>query len=526
MTTPRVVLALALLLGGAARGEPLVFLPPVGDNPEASALGDLMHARAERILIESGAPAVTNLRHVLAAAELIHAPPSSWLAGPAPQQIAALLGARSVVTARLRQNAAGYTLELQRVEGGKAGAASTVPLAPPLASIINEGARALAAAALGSPPRAELRFPATLPPRALTDYASCLAAVARQPIVLDSPQVVRTAELDRALASCREAIVLAPELDGAKATLGLALAIFDQAPEAAAALANVPTASYDPSLLLAHYWLATRYRSADAGLEVLREAARRFPGSLLARVMLAEHLYVTRQNDAALAAWRDVQALAADSPLTQSRVSALYARLGKYEQAIAMAKAAAQPGDAGGAITLASRYLDAGRNPEAIAVLEPIAVDGAPPKAFERLGRAYLRVGQLAKAERAFERAREDSDRSLAEWRVRGHAFAGLVLVAAARRNDGAVDEVARQARDEGFAPFLRALNDATITAALERLDAGDRGKTGPRTARVQGPKYVRPTEATPFALDPAGEIDPRGHGYKQPPSFIQVLRF
>jgi hypothetical protein len=186
--------------------------------------------------------------------------------------------------------------------------------------------------------------------------------------------------------------------------------------------------------------------------------------------------------------------------------------------------AGATPSDAD-EITLASRYIDAGRPADAVAVLEPIANDDASPRVFERLGRAWLRAGQLVKAQHAFERARDSSERRSAEWRTRGRAIAGLMAVAAARRDDAALDELAHQAKDEGFVAFLRAGKDATIIAALDKLEGPEHVAPSAKP-RVEAFKYKRPTEATPFQLDPAGEVDPRGRAYKDVPSFIQVLRF
>jgi hypothetical protein len=96
--------------------------------------------------------------------------------------------------------------------------------------------------------------------------------------------------------------------------------------------------------------------------------------------------------------------------------------------------------------------------------------------------------------------------------------------VAAATGDDALADETVAQARDEDYVPFLRALGDPTVTVALDRADRVAVSARQP--PRPTGLHYVRPQEATPFSLNPAGEIDPGARHAGTPPSFIQVLKF
>jgi tetratricopeptide (TPR) repeat protein len=521
-----VAAALIAIAGSATAAEPLAFLPPVGDTASDSALGLIMHARAEQILVEAGAPAVINLRHVVAVAELLGAPPASWWDGPGTERIARLLGARRFVAARLHaRGAAGFTLETRIVEAGRLGPPVTTPLPFGLAAAWSAGARALAMQATGAIEPPTDAHASAVPDRAVGRLAACYGALLAQPIVLESPPLLRGESLDAAAADCREALALAPGLDEARGALALALAIADHGREAAEVLAKAQATGYVPSLWLAHYWLATRYRSPDAGLGVLREVVRRWPGSLLARSLLAEHLYVTHDDAAALRAWNEAAALTPGSALARARASAVLARLGRHVEAIAAAKEAAAllAGEPSGAILLASRDLDAGRFDDALGALAPFAGDDARPEVAERLGRAWLGKGQPARAKRAFERALDGSGRTVAFWRTRGRAWAGLVRVAAARGDRAATEAVVRRAVDEGFAPFLRALRDRAVAAALDETQA----RAPAPAPRPTGTRWVRPAEATPFVLDAAGEVDPHARAFPStPPDFIELLRF
>ena len=72
---------------------------------------------------------------------------------------------------------------------------------------------------------------------------------------------------------------------------------------------------------------------------------------------------------------------------------------------------------------------------------------------------------------------------------------------------------------------FLRALEDPVVIASLDRVGT-PRSDVPSRKPKPSGPRYIRPREATPFSLDPTGDIDPHARALPSPPNQLELLRF
>jgi len=531
MRSSNVCLATALawafiaVAGSVASAEPIVFLPPVGETQAATELGYLMHTHAEHMLVEKGERPVVGLRQILSAAETLDIAPEAFT-GPHAARLAGLVGTNRFIVARLVGKTAPYELELRVFENGKTAPPQTTVLPASSVAAVNTGARALASLGAGHAVVPVAELPRDIKDDALASYASCTATLLQQAIALDSPTPLKMTALDHAITTCRNAIALYPQLDDARAKLGLSLALSNRAQEAVDLLRTVPTKHYEPSLWIAHYWLETRHRSPEAGLAVLQEVVRRFPSSLLARSFLSDHLYAMHRYEDALVVANALLAIVPESATARARVSAILGRLGRNDEALRMAEEVAKraPQDPRNITTLASRYLDAGRYADALATLKPL--EPATARVLNIRGWALLRMNKLDDAQRAFELARTATNDAPFEWRTRGRVFAGLLRVAAARNDQAASAKIAEEIKQEGFLAFSRAMQDPAVTAALDRahLPANDAPLAG--KPKLTGPRYIRPSEATPFSLDPSGDIDPRGRALTSPPNQLELLRY
>ena len=508
-----------------ASAEPIVFLPPIGESPAATELGYLMHMHAEHMLVEKGERPVVGLRQILSAADTLTLAPEAF-AGPHAARLAGLVGTNRFIVAKLVGKAAPYTLELRVFENGKPAPVAATVLPRSSVAAVNAGARALASLGAGHAVTPATELPSDIKDDAMASYASCGAALLQQAIALDSPIPLQMTALERAIATCRNTIALYPQLDDARAKLGLALALANRAQEAVDLLRTVTSKHYEPSLWIAHYWLATRHKSHEAGLAVLQEVVRRFPSSLLARGFLSDHLYAMRRYDEALVVANALLALVPESAVARTRVSAILGRLGRNDEALRMAEEVAKkaPQDPRNLTTLASRYLDAGRYADALATLKDL--EPASARVLNLRGWALLRLNKLDDAQRAFELARTATDAAPFEWRTRGRVFAGLLRVAAARNDQASSAKLAEQIKLEGFVAFTRAMQDPAVTAALDRAHMPVNDAAPATKPKVTGPRYIRPSEATPFSLDPTGDIDPRGRALTSPPNQLELLRY
>jgi tetratricopeptide (TPR) repeat protein len=506
-------LVVVCLLAGRAFADPIVAIaPPSADSPSLAEAGLLMQAEAGRWLLATQRKEL-HVKQLLRALERHHITLEQLSDPEVAARVASVLGAPVFVYGKLTAAKGGWLLEV-RVAGEKG--ASMVPLGTSLVPAIEAGARALESAVAKDNVAASL---GTTNEDAVSSYGACYAVLIRQPISVESPTMLSAAELTRAVKSCRAAVAADPGFERAWAALGLALAIAGQDAEAIQALLKVHgDKSYLPLYWLGRYWLVTRYQSADAGLTALQQATKQYPGFLLARGYLGEHLMATGKFADALDVWLKYSAELPKNAFLRGRVSAALARLGRHEEAIAAAKLALEfdRSDADAILELGSRYLDAGKRDEAIQVLQPAANGNSRGELLLRLGWAYFEKGDLGRAEALFRRAEQTT--APGDWRTRARARADLARVFDSRGDASGAETAIRHALEEGGGAYLRTQRDRRI---VELVDAAEKAPS-----KVSGPRLVKPTELSPFPIDPAGDIDLRARQFPAPPKQFELIRF
>jgi tetratricopeptide (TPR) repeat protein len=392
-----------------------------------------------------------------------------------------------------------------------------LPLPPSLHEAIEAGARALESAVDAKNVSAHL---GSANDAAVASFASCYAILIRQPIGIESPTVLSAPELGRAVKACRAAVSADPKFEAAWAALALSLAISGQDGEAIQALLKVhPAESYQPLYWLARYWLVTRYQSLDAGVAALKQATKMHPGFLLARGYLAEHLMATGKAAESLEVWQDYSVQLPKNAFLRGRVSAALARLGRHDEAIAAAKSGLEVdrSDGDAILELGSRYLDAGKRDDAINVLQAAANGNSRGELLLRLGWAYFDKGDVTRAEALFRRA-EQVATAPGEWRTRARARADLARVCDSRGDAAGAQSAMHRALDEGAGAYLHTQKDRRLVELVAAAEKSPRSVTGPR--------LVKPTELSPFPIDPAGDLDLHQRQFPAPPPQFELIRF
>ncbi len=510
-----------MLLPPGASAEPApvgsvtVVAPPSADAPALVEAGLLMQSEASRALLELQPE--LHVKQLLRSIERHRLTPQQLTDPAIAARVRSLLGAGRLVISALTDKGGTWQLEIRTVDEKGASPPKIVALPTSLPAAIDAGAQALAAAA---DPKVKPPSLGTTSSAAAQGYATCYAILIRQPISIESPTLLSPSEIERAVQTCRTAVAADPKLEPAAAALGLALAFAGKDSEAVQALLKVrPRERYEPLYWLARYWLVTRYQSPDAGVLALREALHLHPGFWLARGYLAEHLTITGKYEEALVLWKEYAALLPKNAFLQGRVSSTLARLGRIDESIAVAKAALEldRSDPDAVLELGSRYLDAGKHDEAIAILQTAVSGKARGELFLRLGWAHFGRGDLIRAESLFHRA-EEAATSPGEWRTRARARADLARVCD-RRGDKACATIAlERAIDEGTAAYLRNQRDRRLVELVKTVEKAPR--------KSKGPRVLRPAELSPFTIDPAGEVDVKPRQFPQPPPQFELLRF
>lgn len=309
---------------------------------------------------------------------------------------------------------------------------------------------------------------------AMRAYLSCYATLVRQPMGLRESHVVEATTLAAARGRCEEAVRLDPSFVDAWAALSLASSLSLQTERAGEALKRTRgLAAYVPFAVLSEYWLATRFKSNEAGATVLRDGVRTYPGAMIFLSYLGEHLNITRDFKEALAVWNRYLAATTRSPYALSQKGYSMARLGRLDEAIAVSREAVvqDPESMVVELELASRLVDAKRLDEAAALLEPMAKE---PEAFgellSRLGYVYLLQRKHGPAEKTLDRALRLAT-GPSEWRTRGRTRYNLAIVMARLDKLREAEDHLLAAAKEGFVitSSLRADSD------LEKLKSRTR---------------------------------------------------
>lgn len=499
--------------------EPVVAIaPPAATTPALAEAALLMQAEAGRWLVATQRSEV-HVKQLLRALERHRIDPQQ-LGDPAiAARARVLVGAPVFVFGTLTDVGGKWQLAVQRLDDSGTSAPQTVTLPSALPAAIEAGAKALEAAVAGNDKTASAQL-GTANAAAAASYATCYAILIRQPISVDSPTVLSTQDLQRAVQSCRAAVAADAKFEAAWSALGLALAIAGQDADAVQALVKVKSAErYQPLYWLARYWLVTRYQSHAAGATALQQALKQHPGFLLARGYLGEHLVATQQLEAALKVWQDYSAALPKNVFLRGRVSSTLAKLGRHDEAIAAAKAAIEIDrtDPDALLELGSRYLDAGKRDQAIEVLQSAVNGKARGELFLRLGWAYFGKGDLTRAEKLFVRA-EEAATDPAEWRTRARARADLARVCDSRGDAQGAHTAIERALNEGAQAYLQAQQDRRLVELVTTVEKAPR--------KTKGPRVLKPAELSPFTIDPTGDVDVRVRQFPTPPPQFELLRF
>lgn len=496
----------------------VVVLPPAVDADDGG-LALAMQARAVALLVRTGGFEDVNAKQILRLAE--HEGMSRATLGTvnAAKVIGRRFGAERVVFGQLAKDDKAWVLT---VASTSKNGTTSIKLPTDPVKALEDGALAMARLAAG-PGTIEPAPPASASAPALIAYFRCYATVVEQPLLVDTPIIVDEARLKDAIVACRAAVGADPAFQEAKAALGLALALAGQDDAAVETLAAVKEdKGYLPLYWLARYWMVTRYESADSGAVCLRAAVAKHPYFLLARGYLAQHESALHHDDSALAAWRDYQKDLPKSAFVRDGISHSLARLGKHDEAIAEARAAAadSPDDREAKREVGSRYIDAGRDQDAIDVLAPLAsAPGARAEVMLQLGYAYSRKGDNAKAVEWLSKAEGNATKP-SEWRTRAKARLdrGALLVKSGSTDQGQALLVSAQ--KGGLARYIEAQKNEDLKRMVAEATVAQQGK------KVMEFQMQIPNETSPFLLDGAHDITIPGGRPPTAPKMFEVLRF
>lgn len=516
-------------LAAEKRTPVVAFLPPYSSDAQLQQLALLLEARASELVEESGKVNQVHLKQIVRG---IQEEGFKWdLREPKNADgLRQAIGADRAVSFTLEAQGATLVLTGVAVDGAKPKPFSA-KLPKTWAGALDQGSTALAKALLagGAPPKTNTAQPLSTSEEALQQLGACYPVVLRQPLSVETPALVDTAELEKAAAACDKAVELDPKLRFAVATGALARAILGGDAAAAKSLASLGDGDDMLEIYtLARFWLLTRYQSNEAGVAYLQDLIKRHPGELLSRSYLGETQFALGQWTAAEQTFTEYAALAPSSPWVWGRLSKALARQGKHDPAIVAAKKgfALSPTSPEARLELGSRYIDAGKLAEAEDTLTPLAtLDPVRGEHLLRLGWAHWLQGELDPAKAYFQRAL-DVAKAPGDWRTRGRAHYDLALVA---MKQGKKDE-AKTALQASLATGLRIRElDPSLIAVVRELERPEAAKTGAPDAGG-GRQYVErpaliPRESSLFPLDKFGEPDIAARK-PPPPEGLVLFRF
>jgi tetratricopeptide (TPR) repeat protein len=186
--------------------------------------------------------------------------------------------------------------------------------------------------------------------------------------------------------------------------------------------------SFSATAPLAAYWVHASRGESQKALEVVKDAADRFPGFLAALACAGEHLQSIEDHKEARAIFERYLKQSPENPYAMVKLGKSLAKIGDGQQALAVTLRAVErsPKDASVLVELGSRYIDLSSWEEAEKTLRrAIEVDSRDARAYLRLGYLYLLQKQPEKAIAILEKsiaqtALED------EWRTKALAYFDL----------------------------------------------------------------------------------------------------
>jgi tetratricopeptide (TPR) repeat protein len=510
----------ALCAVAAERRPVLAVFPPSAADPAGRELALLIQARTSVVLGTTDRYSDIHLKQILAmsAREGLDI---ETLDPKQSERAAKLLGAERIAWGQLEHNEKGYKLKavatdlhkLVRVE---------VQLGADLARAVEAASTSLAHAMLKVDDVTGFKSPpsvATKSDPAMQAFSHCYATVVRQPMGIENPAVLDAAELEIAIAQCKEAVAADPKFAPASAALALAYAIIGNDAEAVKVLATLQGADLEqPLYWIARFWEVTRYQSNSDGEALLRQAISKRPGFLLARAYLGELLDTLGQHEKAAAAWKEYAEVAPMDPFVLGRLGKALARSGKHDDALVLTQKALdfEPKSRELRLQLASRHIDAGKVDDALVLLTALSDEsGARGEVMLRLGWAYWLKGSPDLAQMLFEKALVRS-KSPGEWRTRGRAHYDLALVFAKKNNADKTEAALKASLATGYR--VREVDPSLQKAAqkIERAELVVEGKPAPPRKK----EVVLPREVSLFPIDRFGEVDAASSKPKPPEGF------
>lgn len=522
----RLALLLVLTAGvasAAPRAQVVAMLPPRAE-PSLLPLATLIEARASELAEAAGTISEVHPKQVLRALQEEDLAAQDFTADAALDEARRLIGADRAVGFSLKQDGK-ELLVSGLVRDGKKATPFSAKVGASWAKALDAGATAVAKALLGTaPPKLKTPpQPASGNDEALAAAGRCAAEVQEQPLGVENPVVLETADLEAAVKDCQRALELDPSLRYASAALALGQALLGRNEAASATLATLGEADDVLELYsLARFWMLTRFQSNEAGVAFLRDVLKRHPGELIARAYLGETLGSLAEWKDAEAVWREYLARAPDSPFGLARLSKALARQDRHDDAVAAAKQglALFPKSRELRLEVGSRLIDAGKPADAELELTPLAARTTPHgEDLLRLGWAHWLRGEVDEAAKFFQQAL-DRATSPRDWRTRGRAQYDLALVAAKRGDRLGALWALKASMQTGYR--LKAV-DPSLKEAARELERGDVGAGADGGVKVASPSLV--PESSLFPVDAFGDPNPKA-AKPQPPSGLVLYRF
>jgi len=287
---------------------------------------------------------------------------------------------------------------------------------------------------------------------ALEQAALCESHLARQSLGPNAHITLPADRLKTAEKACRAALQADPRLGLARAAWAVTLAIRGKLERARREAQKAQAQRFVPLAVLAESFAAKKMHDRAGWRGALERAVIERRGFLHALGYLAEDRMEQGDDAAALAIFDRYLQLSPNHPWAMGKKGRELARLGQMDDAVAISEQALalDPEDPELLVETASRYIDAGRDAKAEALLVR-ALKASPPRplAALRLGYLYLRTQKLPEARQALDDCLRIAVRD-DEARTRGIAHADLAIVNARQdRYEDAVSEL-QKARGEG----------------------------------------------------------------------------
>ncbi len=454
-------LALCVMLPSVALAAPrasvVAVLPMKTAAPEQARFARLVEARTQALLVIANAQTVMDMKQVLAMASQEGLDLGQLADDANADKALVLLGADRVVAVTLTASPGALQVD-GSVRDGKKPTPFSVKLTGGRASLLTQASEAIARAVVerdgGTLKPGASAQPETKSDAAVDSLGTCWETALRQPMGVDAPVGLSSADLEAATAACRAALKADPSLRFAGATLALFLAIAREDAEAEKLLGA--SADGDSALMpwaLARFWLATRNQSNEAAVTFLGKVLAKQPNVLMLRSFEANTLSAMNEHARAVTSWKSYLSFAPASAFAQGRLSRSLARQEQHEAALAAAKQGLTlaPSSREARVVLAARQIDAGKLSDAKATLEPlIALPDAPAQAMLTLALAYLGANDTTSASPLFKQASERASGSKA-YLIKGRALYGLAVCEAKQGKKEAAKATYAKAREVGF---------------------------------------------------------------------------